>query len=946
MSRRDRAPDGSKALAVILGASRYPAKPAWDNRAFERSAVAFRSYATAEDGLGIPSDRVLDLFGDERDEQGHCMAITAFLARHRPTATDLVVYYVGHGGFADDRTYYLGITQTRERQEFLTTLDARKLARTIKLAFRNRRVYVVLDCCFAAAAVNYFQSDDVAQLAVIQVARDLPTAGTAFLAAASKDDVAIAPAHQSHTIFTTALLRVLERGMGTRPALMSLYDLYEGICDEIEQLEGMEGPAPQIHCPSQPDGGDVSRFPLFPNPAATMALPVGTSPPLLPRHRPATDLRRTGVRRWLRPSFAVGAAAIAIVLLAGLMFMRQFAQRGRAAQLVEEARGEYVRFRTAEAESLLLEAVTADPDDAQARAELAAVLAERGNYVKAQEQARSATARMGALDARGRLWVEGVDNEVNWRLDHAARAYRDGWQRFGDHEAGLRLAHVQTLSGKHREALATLKALGAKVQTQGDPRFTFARALAAEGDGATAEAFGTLQKIAAEYGGIVGATALSQLCRAYFEANQPRKAEASCVEALARFGDHDDRLGRARTLNRQAVILSEDGSEPSLKAAAKLLTQAIEIAGELGADFDKASALTNRLIVWSDFKEYDPKASEWATNDFEAASAIYRRIGDEKSLARLAARWALGLVDSCQYEAAREQFEKARSVHDVALDVEGVMLTANAGMMDYHLGNLAGAQAKLEAALRAAGGLRLETDARLWATHLGKVYMAQDKLAQAEKCFLQRRCGEGEAAHDEPKALELDDDTRPEYALLALEMGRVGQAEAAMREQYERLQTDSDDGNVPNMDRRVRAMNVLARALAARGGKAKLARAWNLIEDAISQSSDLPKRECDLPVVLSLTSAQVATRMGRFDQARAALDQAAERATRTHLIGYRLEALLLQAELATLTSGKDPAARSAASRAARELADRARQAGFSLIERKAGVLARQPAASR
>jgi tetratricopeptide (TPR) repeat protein len=946
MSRSDEAPAGAAALAMILGASRYPRKPAWNNPAFKSSAAAFKSYAGAADGMNIPADRILDLFGDERDEQGQCMQITEFLTCHRAAATDLVVYYVGHGGFAEDRSYYLGIKQTRDGHEFLTTLEVRKLARTIKLAFRNRRVYIVLDCCFAAAAVQYFQSDDIAQLVVSQVARDLPSSGTAFLAAASKDDVAIAPAREAHTVFTTALLRVLRSGMGDRPGHLSLYDLYEGIRDDIDRSRGAEAPAPQIHCPSQPRGGDVSRFPLFPNPAAGAAPLVATVQSSWPLQHPASQLRRAGFRRWLSWPAVLGMAAVAVLLALGLIvfaFPRQPARdQGRAAALTKEARAEYTRLRTGEAESLLLQAVTADPDSSLARADLAAVLAERGNYIKAQAQMRLAVAHRNLLDARGRLWVDGVEHEVNWRLDQAAAAYRQGWEKFGDAEAGLRLAGVQTLSGLNAKALDTLKSVEAKVQTKEDARFAFARALAAQGQTAAVD---ILRKVAASSVGILSATALSQLCWEYHLEEKPTEALESCEKAFARFGDYGDRLGRARTLARQAVILSGEADRKTLLKAETLLNQAIEIVQDLGADFDKAGALENRMYVRLELAAYDPEAGARARTDFEAASAIYRRIGHRRGVAHVDAAWALEQVDSCRFGPAREAFEKARGFYSLG-DHDGVIVTANSGMMDYYLGDLAGAEEKLRAALTAAARLHLEEDTDRWATHLGKVYIAQDRLTEAETCFLRNGCGEGQPSAVSAKRQELDEYVRSDYALLEIEMGRVGQAENAMRTEYERLRKESDRGNAPKLDLRVVALNALARALAAKGDRSQLNEAWKLIGDAVTQSSSIQQPRCELSLELTLTSAQVAMRTGRFDEARTSLDHAAERATGARLVPYRLEALLSQAELDCLTAGKDMASRSAASASARAVADQARRAGFALIARKADELARETIASR
>jgi hypothetical protein len=256
----DPAPSSSTTLVVLLGASRYPRMATWDNPVLGTSAADVRAYAAS--GMALPPAQVLDLFDDPAPAPAQCAKIEAFLAGH-PGARDLIVYYIGHGAF-DEEEYYLGLADTAEHRIFMTALESRKLARVIRECFGRRRVYVILDACFAASAVADWQGGAL-DAAVRRMAAPLPRRGTAFLAASSKDRVALAPRSQRHTVFTGALLGALGRGVPARGERVSLQDLFEAIRDLIDEQALGRG-RPELHAPRQ-DEGDVSRLPLFPNAA-------------------------------------------------------------------------------------------------------------------------------------------------------------------------------------------------------------------------------------------------------------------------------------------------------------------------------------------------------------------------------------------------------------------------------------------------------------------------------------------------------------------------------------------------------------------------------------------------------------------------------------------------------------------------------------------------------
>jgi formylglycine-generating enzyme required for sulfatase activity len=257
-------PAAETTIAVLLGASEYPQKPAWSNPVLGTSARAFRDYVLSSTGFALMPGQVLDLFDAPGGPAEQLFQIKEFLKTTGAHARDLIIYYVGHGGFDND-DYYLGIRNTQRDHEFITTIESRKLARIIREGFGRKRVYVILDSCFAASAARDWQGDEI-EAAVRKMSQPLPRQGTAFLAAASKYDVTRAPRSERYTVFTGAVLEALARGVDRAQPRISMYELYEEVRDRLQRREMDKEARPELHIPSQREG-DVSRLQLFPNAA-------------------------------------------------------------------------------------------------------------------------------------------------------------------------------------------------------------------------------------------------------------------------------------------------------------------------------------------------------------------------------------------------------------------------------------------------------------------------------------------------------------------------------------------------------------------------------------------------------------------------------------------------------------------------------------------------------
>jgi len=272
----DQAVKLERAAAIILGASHWPKYPAFADSppaVFANSAAALREYLTDPNGFGLAPGRLLDLFESPASASEIHQTIADFLKRlasapEGPGLSDLIVYYVGHGGFiGPDRRYFFAVRSTAEGIEGPTGLRAADLASTLRTAARFSRKYLILDCCFAAAAFAEFQSaGGLAQLAGEQVSEDLPAKGTALLCAATKSSPAIAPASGTYTMFSGALRQVLRNGSKTGSLHMSLQEIGKEVKTLLREWSPDDWVRPQVLTPDAAEG-DVAEVALFPNPA-------------------------------------------------------------------------------------------------------------------------------------------------------------------------------------------------------------------------------------------------------------------------------------------------------------------------------------------------------------------------------------------------------------------------------------------------------------------------------------------------------------------------------------------------------------------------------------------------------------------------------------------------------------------------------------------------------
>jgi len=173
---------------------------------------------------------------------------------HGPT--DLLFYFVGHGGFVGRNSeYYLAVRCTSSANPAVSGIRMEPLATTITDRARYLRRFIILDCCYAAAAFTAFQAEGPAQVAIRQTV-DLfkekakwVGKGTALLCSSGKKVPSLLTAEEDSTLFSRALLDVLSiKGNPYRPdepylSLREVADLTEEVLGNM-----LDEQAPRPNC--------------------------------------------------------------------------------------------------------------------------------------------------------------------------------------------------------------------------------------------------------------------------------------------------------------------------------------------------------------------------------------------------------------------------------------------------------------------------------------------------------------------------------------------------------------------------------------------------------------------------------------------------------------------------------------------------------------------------
>ena len=304
-------------LAVLLGGSSWPKSPQLAaSAAFASSARGFRQYLTDGRGFGLPDANVLDLFDSPKTAPEIVEEIQNYLRQRMsldPTPRDLFLYYTGHGGFIGGRDYFLAVRSTIEGLEGTSSIRVSDLASALRNGARDLRRFLILDCCFAAAAFKEFQSTPGAA-ARLQTLDAFPRRGTTLLCSSSSRSVSIAPEGEPYTMFSGALLDVLRHGDTSIQTPLSLEDVGLRVGDLIRRKYDDRGVRPEVHSPDQRDE-DIARIPVFPNAGLASHIELaGFVPAAVGPRRDAGE--KTAGFSQRRPAWLAGAAVAAIIVVA------------------------------------------------------------------------------------------------------------------------------------------------------------------------------------------------------------------------------------------------------------------------------------------------------------------------------------------------------------------------------------------------------------------------------------------------------------------------------------------------------------------------------------------------------------------------------------------------------------------------------------------------------
>ena len=307
-------------FAVVLGASEYPnflSLQSSGGEAFKASAIRFMNCLSQLFGENWLSNsrQFLNLFDSSGNQDQQIQEMSRFLKNANADNHHLIIYYVGHGGFIDHDEYFLALRNTREHYERTSSLVIKALADVVELDFPKGNVYLVLDCCFAGAAVQSFQSGMLSRNLSGANERTFPRAGTAILCASSRDQVALSQGSGYLTQFSECFTDVLEEGIEDEGAYLSLRQISEEVRSQARKF-GYRRIDPDLHSPRQ-KGTDAADHQFIPNLAYkttsnSRAIYLGTKSARLSRED--TQKVSTPVAKKLTVLVSGGVATIVLFL--------------------------------------------------------------------------------------------------------------------------------------------------------------------------------------------------------------------------------------------------------------------------------------------------------------------------------------------------------------------------------------------------------------------------------------------------------------------------------------------------------------------------------------------------------------------------------------------------------------------------------------------------------
>jgi len=266
-----------------------------------------------------------------------------------------------------------------------------------------------------------------------------------------------------------------------------------------------------------------------------------------------------------------------------------------AARLYSEGLARLRVFDSLGAQTLLEQAVTADPKFSLAHSAIAEAWSRLGYDKRAQSEARQAYDLSANFSREEKLLIEGRYRDIDHEYDKAIDVYRTLFTLFPDNvDYGLKLAAVQARGGKPHDALATVESLRKLAPpASDDPRIDLQEAQSWDAlddykrqEQPLARA---VAKATSAGSRLILARARKDQCWAFEHTQQIESAVAACREAANLYAAAGDHQGEAKSLRTWADTISHvDATE-----AIRLYQRALSISRSLGTEIDVAVVLNN-----------------------------------------------------------------------------------------------------------------------------------------------------------------------------------------------------------------------------------------------------------------------------------------------------------------------------------------------------------------